>query len=356
MRSVIEVKNLRTYFFTDEGVLKAVDGIDYEIGAGRTFGLIGESGCGKSAASQSILRIVPPPGKIVAGEILYRDIRKPDAEPVDLAKLKPTGDEIRKIRGGHISMVFQEPMTSLSPLHTVENQMVEAIRLHRTKNKKEAVEIAYDMLVKVGISNPRRRLTEYPHQLSGGIRQRVMIAMALSCHPLMLIADEPTTALDVTVQAQVLDLMKNLQQEFKMCVQYITHDLGVIADVADEVGVMYLGKIIEKGTREQIFLHAMHPYTDRLLKSVPSMSKKRDGKRLEMINGTVPIPINLPPACGFSTRCPMRMAGKCDSATPRLVDQGNGHQVACFLYGEEAEEEERHADSKSGIQPTTAVG
>lgn len=337
MSYVVEVKNLRTHFYTDEGVLKAVDGIDYAIDAGKTFGLIGESGCGKSAASQSILRIVPAPGKIVGGEILFRDIRKPNAQAIDLARLKPTGRDIRGIRGGQISMIFQEPMTSLSPLHTVQNQMVEAIRLHRTRNKKEAVEIAYDMLVKVGISNPRRRLSEYPHQLSGGIRQRVMIAMALSCHPLMLIADEPTTALDVTVQAQVLDLMKTLQQEFGMCMQYITHDLGVIADIADTVGVMYLGKIIEKGTLEQIFRHPMHPYTDRLLKSIPSMSKKRDGKRLEMIKGTVPIPINLPPACGFSTRCPVMMAGTCDCASPRLVDRGDGHQVSCFLYGEEAE-------------------
>lgn len=335
--NVIEVKNLKTYFFTDDGVLKAVDGINYSIEAGKTFGLIGESGCGKSATSQSILRIVPHPGKIVGGEILFRDAQKLDAELVDLAKLKANGDEIHRIRGGKISMIFQEPMTSLSPLHTIQNQMVEAILLHRTKNKKEAIEIAYDMLVKVGISNPRQRLSEYPHQLSGGIRQRVMIAMALSCHPSLLIADEPTTALDVTVQAQVLELMKNLQQEFGMSVQYITHDLGVIAEIADMVGVMYLGRIVEMGTLEQIFRHPMHPYTERLMKCIPSITRKAEGKRLAQIKGNVPIPIDLPFACGFASRCPMMLSGKCDCVRPRLVDRGDGHLVSCFLYGEEAE-------------------
>lgn len=335
--NVLEVKGLKTYFFTDDGVLKAVDGVDYAIEKGKTFGLIGESGCGKSAMSQSVLRIVPQPGRIVEGKILLYDPSKPDAAPVDIAPMKPNGDEIRKIRGGKISMVFQEPMTSLSPLHTIQNQMVEAIRLHRTRDKREAIEIAYDMLNKVGISNPRQRLSEYPHQLSGGIRQRVMIAMALSCHPSLLIADEPTTALDVTVQAQVLDLMKNLQQEFGMSIQYITHDLGVIAEVADNVAVMYLGKIVEMGTLEQIFRHPMHPYTERLMKSIPSLTSKHEGKRLAMIKGNVPIPIDLPFACGFSNRCPMVLQGKCDCAKPRLTDRGDGHLVSCFLYGEEAE-------------------
>ena len=338
--TVIEVNGLKTYFFTDDGVLKAVDGVSYAIEAGKTFGLIGESGCGKSATSQSILRIVPQPGRIVGGEILFRDARTPDAAPVDLVKLNPKGKEIRAIRGGKISMIFQEPMTSLSPLHTIQNQMVEAILLHRTQNKKEAIEIAYDMLVKVGISNPRQRLTEYPHQLSGGIRQRVMIAMSLSCSPSLLIADEPTTALAVTVQAQVLELMKKLQQELGMAVQYITHDLGVIAEVADTVGVMYLGRIVEMGTLEQIFRHPMHPYTERLMKSIPSLNKPKDARRLATIKGNVPIPIDLPVSCGFASRCPMAMKGKCDCARPKLVDSGDGHLVSCFLYSSEAEEVE----------------
>lgn len=334
--TVIEVNGLKTWFFTDDGILKAVDGVRYTIEAGKTFGLIGESGCGKSAASQSILRIVPPPGRIVGGQILFRDVRTPDAETVDLAALNPKGREIRQIRGGKISMIFQEPMTSLSPLHTIENQMVEAIMLHRTRNKREAVEIAYDMLVRVGISNPRQRLKEYPHQLSGGIRQRVMIAMSLSCNPSLLIADEPTTALDVTVQAQVLELIRNLQQELGMAVQYITHDLGVIAEIADTVGVMYLGRIVEMGTLEQIFRHPMHPYTERLMKSIPSLTKEQ--RRLATIQGNVPIPIDLPVSCGFASRCPMAMKGKCDCARPKLVDSGDGHLVSCFLYSTEAEE------------------
>ena len=301
--------------------------------------MIGESGCGKSVTSQSILRIVPNPGRIVSGQILFRDARVSESAPVDLVQMKQDGNEIRKIRGGKISMIFQEPMTSLSPLHTIQNQLVEAILLHRTSNKREAVEIALDMLDKVGISNPRQRLQAYPHQLSGGIRQRVMIAMALSCFPSLLIADEPTTALDVTVQAQVLELMKRLQQEFGMSVQYITHDLGVIAEVADTVAVMYLGRIVETGTLEQIFRNPMHPYTERLMKSIPSISGG-GGKRLAMIKGIVPVPIDLPVACGFSNRCPVMMAGKCDRARPALVDRGGGHQVSCFLYGEESLQEE----------------
>ncbi|RHP35558.1 ABC transporter ATP-binding protein [Lachnotalea sp. AF33-28] len=338
MEKVLEVKNLRTYYFTYEGVLKAVDNISYSIGQGQTLGIIGESGCGKSAASNSILRIVPPPGRIVGGQILLYDPKRPKEPPVDLVKMDPKGKEIREIRGSRISMIFQEPMTSLSPLHTVGNQIMEAILLHQTKDKKEAEELAYEMLVKVGIGNPRQRLLEYPHQLSGGIRQRVMIAMALSCHPSLLIADEPTTALDVTVQAQVLELMKNLQQELGMSIQYITHDLGVIADVANHVAVMYLGRIVEMGTREQIFKNPLHPYTDRLMKSIPSLKQKRDGGRLESINGTVPIPINLPASCGFCSRCPVKLCGLCEKAYPKLVDRGEGHYVSCFLYGEEAEE------------------
>lgn len=336
MGKLIEVKNLKTYFNTYEGVLKAVDGISYHIDVGETLGIIGESGCGKSATASSILRITPEPGKIAGGDILLYDPKNPDADPLNLATMNPKGKEIRSIRGKRISMVFQEPMSSLSPIHTIGNQLVEAILLHRTKDKKEAVEIAFEMINKVGISNPRQRLNEYPHQLSGGIRQRVMIAMALSCKPDLLIADEPTTALDVTIQAQVLDLMKSLQKEFGMSMQYITHDLGVIADVADRVAVMYLGKIIEKGTIKQVFDNPMHPYTNQLMKSIPSITKSRTGK-LESIRGTVPIPINLPISCGFSSRCPMAIKGKCDCTSPKLVDYGDGHCVSCFLYGDSSE-------------------
>lgn len=338
MNKVLEVRDLRTYYYTYEGVLKAVDGISYSIMQGQTLGIIGESGCGKSASSQSILRIVPSPGKIVGGQILLYDREQPEKEPQDLTQMDPGGKEIRKIRGSRISMIFQEPMTSLSPLHTVGNQIMEAILLHQTKDRKEAKERAYEMLVKVGIGNPRERLQEYPHQLSGGIRQRVMIAMALSCHPSLLIADEPTTALDVTVQAQVLELMKELQAELGMSIQYITHDLGVIGEVADHVAVMYLGKIVEMGSLEQIFRNPLHPYTDRLMKSIPSLRKKKDGRKLESISGTVPIPIGIPPSCGFAGRCPVRKNGKCDCAVPKLTDRGDGHLVSCFLYGDEEEE------------------
>lgn len=336
MGKIIEVKNLKTYYHVYEGVLKAVDGISYHIDQGETLGIIGESGCGKSATASSILRIVPEPGRIEGGEILLYDPRNPEAEPLNLAGLDAGKKEIRKVRGKRISMIFQEPMTSLSPLHTIGNQLTEAILLHRTGDKKEAEEIAYEMLVKVGISNPARRLSEYPHQLSGGIRQRVMIAMALSCHPDLLIADEPTTALDVTIQAQVIELMKSLQQEFGMGMQYITHDLGVIAEVADRVAVMYLGKIVEMGTLKEIYTNPMHPYTNRLMKSVPSLRKK-EGNRLESIAGTVPMPIGLPVCCGFSSRCHLAQKGKCDCRQPRLTDRGNGHMVSCFLYGEEEE-------------------
>ncbi len=339
--NVLEIQGLRTYFFTDEGILKAVDDVTYAVESGKTLGVIGESGCGKSVLAQSILQILPAPGRIVSGEIrlLHGDARKGEADPayVDLAGMDPKKDEIRKVRGARISMVFQEPMTSLSPIHTIGNQMMEALLLHRTQNKAEALEIAYDMLVKVGISNPRQRLSEYPHQLSGGIRQRVMIAMALCCHPSLLIADEPTTALDVTIQAQVLELMKNLQKEFGMSIQYITHDMGVIADIADTIMVMYLGRIIEMGTRQQVFRNPMHPYTELLMKSIPSMRKKQPGSKLESIQGTVPIPMNLPPSCGFAPRCPMATAGKCDSGIPSMVDRGDGHQIRCFLYGDETD-------------------
>jgi oligopeptide/dipeptide ABC transporter ATP-binding protein len=324
---LLEVKDLKTYFFIEEGVLKAVDGVSFAINEKETLGLIGESGCGKSVTSLSVLRLVASPGRLVGGEILLCR----DHETVDLAQMNPSGNEIRRIRGRDVSMIFQEPMTSLSPVHTVGNQIKEAITLHRTSNQKEAHEIALDMLDRVGISNPTQRINEYPHQLSGGMRQRVMIAMALSTQPKLLIADEPTTALDVTVQAQILDLIKELQAQFQMSVMYITHDLGVIAETCDKVAVMYLGKIVEYGTVRDIFYRPQHPYTIRLLKSRPTLAMGT-GQKLEAIEGNVPIPLDPPPQCGFFSRCPEAIVGRCNTAVPELREREPGHAVRCFLY------------------------
>ena len=332
--NVLEVSDLKTYFYTDDGVLKALDGVSFDIGKQEYLGVIGESGCGKSVTAQSILQIVPPPGKTVRGSVnLYLD----DDEPRELLKMKASGDEIRSIRGKEISMIFQEPMTRLSPVHTVGAQIEEAILLHKTQDKKEATEIAIDMLDRVGIPSPRERIKAYPYQLSGGLRQRVMIAMALSCNPKLLIADEPTTALDVTVQAQILELMKELQDEFGMSVMYITHDLGVIAEVADRVVVMYLGRVVESAPVKELFRNPLHPYTSNLLKSIPRIGKKRR-ERLQAIRGTVPIPLNLPRECAFMPRCDNAMPGVCDKAIPSLEAVGNDHAVRCFLHHKEEEE------------------
>jgi oligopeptide/dipeptide ABC transporter ATP-binding protein len=325
---LLEVMDLKTYFYVDEGVLKAVDGVSFFVNREETLGLIGESGCGKSVTALSVLRIVSSPGRLVSGEILLRL----DRDIINLAQLNPSGGEIRDIRGKEISMVFQEPMTSLSPVHTIGNQIREAVLLHRTNDRQEAQEIALDMLNRVGISNPSQRINEYPHQLSGGMRQRAMIAMALSCHPKLLIADEPTTALDVTVQAQILDLIKELQEQFRMAVLYITHDLGVIAEMCHRVAVMYLGKIVELGSVRDIFYRPLHPYTVRLLKSRPKLIKGT-GERLESIKGNVPVPLDPPPQCGFCDRCPEAIEGRCDTAVPELIKKEDGHWVRCFLYG-----------------------
>jgi peptide/nickel transport system ATP-binding protein len=326
-RPLLEVDELRTYFALREGTLKAVDGVSFTIHRDETLGLIGESGCGKSMTAQSILRIVPAPGRVVGGQMHLHL----DREIVDLAQLDPGGRQIRSIRGKEIAMVFQEPMTSLSPYHSVGDQIREAIYLHRTTDKREAQAIALDMLARVGIDNPRQRIKDFPHQLSGGMRQRVMIAMALSCRPKLLIADEPTTALDVTVQAQILELLKALQQEFRMAMLYITHDLGVIAEICHRVAVMYLGKIVEFGSVRDIFYRPLHPYTVRLLKSRPTL-RLAPGQRLESIRGNVPIPLDPPVACGFLERCPEAMAGRCDAAVPELVELAPDHWVRCFLY------------------------
>jgi peptide/nickel transport system ATP-binding protein len=326
-RPLLEIMDLKTFFYVDEGVLKAVDGVSFFVNREETLGLIGESGCGKSVTALSVLRIVSSPGRLVSGEVLLRR----DGDIIDLAQLDPSGGEIRGIRGKEISMVFQEPMTSLSPVHTIGNQIREAILLHRTNDRQEAQDIALDMLDRVGIANPAQRINTFPHQLSGGMRQRAMIAMALSCHPKLLIADEPTTALDVTVQAQILDLIKELQERFRMAVLYITHDLGVIAEMCHRVAVMYLGRIVEYGSVRDIFYRPLHPYTVRLLKSRPKLIKGVR-ERLVSIKGNVPVPLDPPPQCGFYDRCPEATDGRCNAAVPELVEKEDGHWVRCFSY------------------------
>jgi len=328
---LLEVKGLKTHFHIKDGTLKAVDGVDLVIKERKTLGIVGESGSGKSVTSQSILRIVPPPGK-VEGEILLRRRKTgKNEELVDLGKLESQGKEMRDIRGGEIAMIFQEPMKAFSPIHTIGNQIMEAILLHNTRDVKEAKEIALDTLRKVGMSNPEQRLNEYPHQLSGGMRQRAMIAMALSSNPSILIADEPTTALDVTVQAQVLQLINDLKEKIGMSVIFITHDLGVIAEMSDEVAVMYLGKVVEYTDVDTLFHGALHPYTIALLQSIPSVGKRNE--RLESVEGTVPTPINLPKGCGFYSRCKRAKDGVCNVYDVPLVEIGENHYVRCLLVG-----------------------
>ena len=316
--SLLEIKNLMTHFHLQEGIVRAVDGVSFDVRRGQTLGIIGESGCGKSVTAHSILRLVPsPPGNIVNGEILlYRGENGENSGPVDLAQLDPRGAEIRSIRGAEISMVFQEPMTSFGPMHSIGNQIIESILLHQEGvDKTEARELAIDNLRRVGIPRAAQIVDSFPHQLSGGMRQRAMIAMALSCSPRLLIADEPTTALDVTIQAQILELMMTLQEEFGMAVIFITHNLGVIAEVADEVAVMYLGRIVEQAGINELFDNPQHPYTQGLLNSIPHIDEEKL-TRLRAIEGVVPDPYDIPSGCSFSDRCPSFMPGKCDSAMP----------------------------------------
>jgi len=322
MAEMIQVKNLRTSFFTPEGEVRAVDGVSFNIGEGKTLGLVCESGCGKSVTALSILRLVPsPPGRVVGGAIYFRG--------QDLLKLDK--EAMRKIRGSEISMIFQEPMTSLNPVFTIGDQIGEAIRLHQGLGKRETREKTVEMLRLVKIADPESRIDDYPHQLSGGMRQRVMIAMALSCNPSLLIADEPTTALDVTIQAQILELMRELQHRMGMSLLLITHDLGVVAEETEEVAIMYAGKIVERARTEAIFRRPLHPYTTGLLNSLPGArgSKK---KRLEAIPGVVPSPLELPGGCRFRDRCP-KAAAVCAEAEPPLVETEKGHSVACYFPG-----------------------
>jgi len=322
MNDLLEIQNLKTSFFLEEGELKAVNDVSFGLSKGETLGIVGESGCGKSVTALSILRLVQePPGKIVGGKILYQG--------KDLLKLPI--DQMRHIRGNKISMIFQEPMTSLNPVFTIGNQIEEAIELHQDLSRKEVKNKAIEMLKLVGIPSPERKVKDYPHQLSGGMRQRVMIAMALSCEPELLIADEPSTALDVTIQAQILDLLKKLQDELGMAIMLITHDLGVVAEIADRVIVMYAGKIVEEASVEEIFELPLHPYTIGLLKSIPSLQMAHRGReeRLQTIPGMVPSILDLPKGCPFEPRCFLRVP-HCKEEEPQLREIRPGHWVSCF--------------------------
>jgi peptide/nickel transport system ATP-binding protein len=333
---LLEIVDLRVSFPLDEGVVQAVDGVSLTIKRGQVLGVVGESGCGKTVTAQTIMRIVPPPGRIDSGQILLNRVidssnRSAMMESVDLAQLNPAGRQIREIRGKEAAMIFQEPMSSFSPIHTIGNQIMEAVLLHQDVNKAQARAIAIDLLEKVGIPDTAQRVDQYPHEFSGGMRQRAMIAMALSCSPALLIADEPTTALDVTIQAQILDLMRSLQQELGMAIMFITHNLGVIAQIADEVAIMYLGKVVEHGSAFDIFDNPRHPYTVNLLRAIPHIGKTT-GQRLFAIKGMVPSPFERPPGCAFHPRCEQMIAGRCDVEVPSVTGSENGHTVACFLY------------------------
>jgi oligopeptide/dipeptide ABC transporter ATP-binding protein len=334
--TLVDVRDLKLYFFTDEGVVRAVDGVHLDIKRGKTLALVGESGCGKSVACRSLIQIVHSPGKIVSGEILYhRNGQDGIDEIIDIAKLKPTGRKIRTIRGKEISMIFQEPMTSISPMYTVGNQITEVIRLHTKATKQEAWQRAIDLLDKVDIPNPERLVEEYPFRLSGGMRQRAMIAIALSCNPTMLIADEPTTALDVTTQANILDLMLDLQQQYHMTLLFITHDMGVVAEIADDVAVMYLGKIVEKSDVYTIFNEPKHPYTQALLRSIPKIVATR--QELDPIKGMVPNPYLRPGGCPFHPRCAQALP-ECRTVVPSVTQIDVNHTVQCLLYQDLGEE------------------
>ena len=317
--ALLEVRDLRTSFFTPAGEVKAVNGVSFNLDSGKVLGIVGESGSGKSVTAYSILQILTHPGRIVGGSIKFKGqelVGLPDSE-------------MRKIRGNRISIIFQDPMTSLNPVYTVGNQLVEAIKLHTGRNGAQARDRAAELLSLVGINEPEKRLKQYPYELSGGMRQRVMIAMALACEPDILIADEPTTALDVTIQAQILELMKELQKELGMAILFITHDLGTVAKMCDKVAVMYLGRIVEYGDVRDIYKNPQHPYTRGLMGSVHKIgTRKLD--RLFSIEGTVPLALNLKPGCGFYDRCLERQAGVCDQQEPDLTDMGGGHCAACY--------------------------
>ncbi len=324
-KRLVEVVDLKTYFDTDEGTVKAVDGVSFHIDKGETLGVVGESGSGKSVMSLSVMRLIPvPPGRIAGGQILF------DGQDI----VKKSERDMRRIRGNEIAMIFQEPMTSLNPVYTVGDQIAEAIVLHQKETARAAMRKATEMLDLVGIPEPAKRVKNYPHQMSGGMRQRVMIAMALSCNPKLLIADEPTTALDVTIQAQILDLMRTLQREIGMSIMFITHDLGVVAEMADRVVVMYAGRAVEESTVVNIFKNPQQPYTLGLMNSIPRVDKAAEHQeRLQAIPGNVPNPLYLPEGCAFHPRCRFAI-DDCQKAIPDLVDAGGGHMVRCIRHAE----------------------
>jgi oligopeptide/dipeptide ABC transporter ATP-binding protein len=330
---LLSVRNLKTYFYQDEGLVRAVDGVSFEMAPGATLGIVGESGCGKSVTARSILRLVDRPGKIIEGEVHFRRPSRNGDLPqiIDLATLDPNGAVMRQIRGAEIALIFQEPMSSFSPVHTIGNQIVEAILLHQPVTRREARAEAIAMLRRVGVSSPEERVDQLSNQLSGGLRQRAMIAMALSCKPTLLIADEPTTALDVTTQSQILALMRQLQQEDGMAIMLITHDLGVVAEMATDVAVMYLGRVVEQAPVDAIFHDPRHPYTRSLLRSIPRI-RSRTQERLTPIAGAVPHPYDRPAGCPFHPRCDSFIAGKCDGEAPVLRPVADQHAVSCFLY------------------------
>jgi oligopeptide/dipeptide ABC transporter ATP-binding protein len=324
---LLSVRGLQTQFLADEGTVKAVDGVSFDIYPGQTLGIVGESGCGKSVTAHSILRIVEAPGRIVGGHILQRR----DAGELDLVALSANGRTMRSIRTGVIGYVFQEPMSAFSPVHSIGNQICEAILQHRRVSKREARDRGIELLRRVGIPRAEYRMDEYAFQLSGGLRQRALIAMALSCDPQLLIADEPTTALDVTTQAQILELLADLQSQTGMAIMLITHNLGVVAEMADNVVVMYLGRVVEQGPVDELFYAPKHPYTQLLLKSIPSVHSTRRAK-LPTIAGSVPHPYSRPVGCPFHPRCPSFMPGTCDVHDPQLLPVDGLQSASCFLY------------------------
>jgi len=334
---VLSVRNLKTHFSTDDGVVKAVDGVTFNLHQGEVLGVVGESGCGKSITMKSVMQLVGKPGRIVDGQILFKRNRDgTNTEEVDIAKLRTNGKKIREIRGGDIALIPQEPMASFSPLHSIGSQIVEAVMLHQDVSKQEAKRIAIEKLNEVGMPSAEQRFDAYSWQLSGGLRQRAIIALALACNPSILIADEPTTAIDVTTQAQILELLKRLQREHGSSILFITHDLGVIAQLADHVVVMYLGRVMEQGAVSDVFSHPRHPYTRALLASIPSLHSE---PRIELptVAGGIPHPLQRPNGCPFHPRCPDAIPGTCDVAMPKLLDVEQS-KVACFLHHDEAEE------------------
>jgi peptide/nickel transport system ATP-binding protein len=342
---ILKVRDLHTYFYTDIGVARALNGVNFDIPRGKVMGMVGESGCGKSVTALSIMRMVTRPGKIVKGNIsLFRkekgtkDSQTDIIDEIELTKLEAMGPVMRSIRGAEMSMIFQEPMTSLNPSYTIGDQIMEAILLHQGVDKAEAEKRAIKILDGVGMANPALIIKRYPHELSGGMRQRAMISLALSCTPAILFADEPTTALDVTTEAQILDLMRDLQTQYNMTIVFITHNLGVVAQMCDYVTVMYLGRVVEQATVDDTYYNPMHPYTSALLRSIPHVGNQSK-ERLLPIRGVVPDPYAKIKGCPFHPRCSQAMRGKCDVVVPGLTTVGKSHTVRCFLHSDTVEEE-----------------